>query len=86
MFFTRKADAHYAITPGWPGKQLVLRNVEVPKTAQGTMLGVPGVLRHRTDGNTLTLELPALGPDEAPCRYAYTFKITGAQVIAADTK
>jgi alpha-L-fucosidase len=64
----------------------VLRNVEVPTTVQVTMLGVPGTLRHRTDGNTLTLELPALGPDEAPCRYAYTFKITGAKVLPERAK
>ena len=31
--------------------------------------------------NTLRITTPRIGPDEAPCRYAYTFKITGAGVV-----
>jgi alpha-L-fucosidase len=86
VFFTRKPDALYAITPGWPGKQLVLRDVGVPNPAQVTMLGVPGALKHEVKGNTLTIDLPALGPEDAPCRYAYTFKITGAKVLPENVK
>ena len=80
-FFTRKADALYAITPGWPGPKLVLRNVQVPGSSVVTMLGVSGALKHEVKGNTLTIDLPALGAEDVPCRYAYTFKITGAKVL-----
>jgi len=34
----------------------------------------------------LTIDLPALGPEDSPCRYAYTFKITGASVLPEDMK
>ena len=55
---------------------MVLRDIKASADAAVTMLGVPGELKHKAEGNTLTVTMPELGPDEAPCRYAYTFKIT----------
>jgi alpha-L-fucosidase len=81
VFFTKKPDALYAISVGWPGKPLVLRDVNVPAGATVTILGVPGALKTSSSGTTLTITLPDFGPDEAPCRYAFAFKITGATVI-----
>lgn len=81
VFFTTKADALYAITTGWPGKELVLRNVRAPAAARVTMLGVPGNLKTRMKGDTLTITMPDLGPDEAPCRHAFAFKIENADAL-----
>ena len=81
VFFTKKPDALYAITPGWPGRQLVVRNVNVSAKATVTLLGVQGQLKSRMNGNTLTIEVPDLNPDQAPCRYAFAFKIPGATVL-----
>jgi alpha-L-fucosidase len=81
VFFTKKANALYAITAGWPGQQLVLRDVKLPKQFEVTLLGVPGKLESKTDGAALTIEVPPLNPEQAPCRHAYTFKITGAEVL-----
>jgi alpha-L-fucosidase len=80
-FFTKKPDALYAITAGWPGKQLVLRGMRVPAGAVVTMLGVPGALPASLAGDTLTITTPDLGPEGAPCHHAYAFKITGAKVL-----
>jgi alpha-L-fucosidase len=80
VFFTKKPDALYAIAIGWPGKQLVLRDATVPASAPVTMLGVPGALKTSLNGTTLTITTPDLGPEAAPCRHAFTFKITGATV------
>jgi alpha-L-fucosidase len=80
VFFTKKPDALYAIAAGWPGKKLVLRDIKVPDDSTVTMLGVPGALEKFISGNTLTITTPDLAPDAAPCLYAYTFKITGAEV------
>ena len=80
VFFTKKPDALYAITAGWPGKELVLRGVKVPAGAVVTMLGVPGNLRVTVSGDTLTITPPELGPEEAPCRHAFAFKIEGATI------
>jgi alpha-L-fucosidase len=80
-FFTKKPDALYAITPGWPGESLVLRNIKAPRNTTVTMLGAPGDLKAKLSKNTLTITTPELAPGQAPCRYAYTFKITGATLL-----
>jgi alpha-L-fucosidase len=81
VFFTQKASALYAITTGWPGKQLVLRGVRAPADAAVTMLGVPGALKAVIAGDSITITLPDFGPEEAPCRYAFAFKIAHADVL-----
>jgi alpha-L-fucosidase len=81
MFFTRKADALYAITAGWPGKELVIRNLQTRPGAVMTMLGIAGNLKHRTEGKNLVVEVPPLSVDEVPCQHAYSFKITGAEFL-----
>ncbi len=68
------------ISVGWPGKQLVLRDIKVSDDSTITMLGMPGTLKKSISGNTLTITTPDLAPDAAPCLYAYTFKITGAKM------
>lgn len=81
VFFTQKPEALYAISVGWPGQQLVLHDLTISDQATVTMLGVPGELKKSIQGNTLTITTPDLAPEAAPCRYAYTFKITGAEVL-----
>ena len=80
-FFTKKPGVLYAITPGWPGDKFVIRNVRVPADAPVTMLGVPGRLETSCEGTTLTVVLPKLNPDQAPCRYAYTLRISGGELL-----
>lgn len=80
VFFTKKPGVLYAITAGWPGRQLVLRNMNVPANATVTLLGIVGELKHTVAGNTLTIEVPDLNPEQAPCRYAYAFKVTDTSV------
>jgi alpha-L-fucosidase len=80
VFFTSKGDALYAITAGWPGPKLALRGIKTPANPSVTLLGVNGTLPSRLDGDTLTIEVPALNPDQAPCRHAFTFKIASAQL------
>ncbi len=81
VFFTKKPDALYAISVGWPGRELVLRDIRVHRDSVVSMLGVPGTLKTSLAGDVLTITLPEFGPDEAPCQYAYAFKITGAEVL-----
>jgi alpha-L-fucosidase len=77
VFFTQKPDALYAITVGWPGPQLVLRDLVLPAHVKVTLLGVPGDLFTKVEGDTLSIATPDLAPGEAPCLYAYSFKIEG---------
>jgi alpha-L-fucosidase len=80
-FFTQKPGALYAITAGWPGKSLVLRGVKAPADVKVSLLGVPGTLKSVVKGDTVTITTPDLGPDGAPCRHAFTFKVEGATAL-----
>ena len=80
VFFTKKADALYAITVGWPGETLVLKNVNVPADASVSLLGMPDKLEKSISGTTLTITTPNIAPDAAPCQHAYTFRISGGEL------
>jgi len=81
VFFTQKPDALYAITAGWPGRQLVLRDVTVSANSTVTLLGLPDTLKAKVSGTSLTITLPDLNPDNAPCQHAFAFKITGGRLL-----
>jgi len=75
-FFTAKDGALYAITPRWPGKELVIEDVEVSSNTDVTMLGVAQSISWQRSGRKVVIQVPTLSVDEVPCKYAYTFKIT----------
>lgn len=71
--FTQKDGAAYAISLEWPGKTL-----EVPlkrKTAKATLLGHDEPLEFKKNDSGIAIDVPALGPEGAPCRHAYVFKL-----------
>lgn len=80
-FFTKSPGALFAITAGWPGTVLVLRNVEAPANPAVTLLGFSGRVDASASGNTVTIQVPPLAPDAMPCRYAYAFRIAGAKLL-----
>ncbi|MDR2863021.1 MAG: alpha-L-fucosidase [Puniceicoccales bacterium] len=80
VFYTQKGSTLYAICAGWPEAQLILRDVDAGDSATVTLLGSPGELSYTRDGAALKIKTPAFGPDDAPCKYAYTFKITNAHI------
>ena len=75
-FFTTKGDALYAITPRWPGLELVIEDVEVSPNTNVTMLGVAQSVEWRRSGRNVVVQVPALSIDEVPCQHAYVIKIT----------
>jgi alpha-L-fucosidase len=81
LLFTRKSDALYAISIGWPTKTLVIRDVQVPASSQVTLLGYSGKVDARVSGTSLTVDMPDVPPDGMPCRYAYTLRIPGAVLL-----
>jgi alpha-L-fucosidase len=80
VFFTQKPEALYAITAGWPGEKLVLRDVSIPASTRVELLGYPQGLRWAKVANGVEITLPDFGPEEAPCRHAFTIKIPGGTV------
>jgi alpha-L-fucosidase len=84
VFFTRKSDAVYAISAGWPEGELVLRGVRAPSGCEVTLLGYRGKIVSRVSGDSVTIEMPRVGPDSLPCQYAFAFRIAGARVLRED--
>jgi alpha-L-fucosidase len=80
--FTVKDDNLYAIIIGnWPGEQAVITPLATDPALEGkittvTMLGNAGNLPFTQDGDGLKVKLPTA----APCKYAYTLKITGLKM------
>ncbi len=80
--FTTKGNTLYAITLGWPGKDVL-----IPALAQGkagtiekiNLLGHNGDLKFSQDESGLHITLP----DEKPCDYAFALKITRSATLAS---
>jgi alpha-L-fucosidase len=83
VFFTKKPDALYAITAGWPGKELVLKGVHALPGCEVTLLGYNEKLVARTEGNGLVIEVPQVGPESLPSSYAFAFKIVGGEMTSS---
>ncbi len=75
--YTSRGDAVYAITLGWPGRELTLDVPESSSDTVVTMLGRDGNLRWRESGDGLAIELPELGAADIPGDHAYVFKLVG---------
>lgn len=80
IFFTRKGDTLYAITPRWPGRELVVRGVAPAPGSRVTWLATGEALEWSVRGGRLVISLPASGPGELAdeLRCAYAFRIPGA--------
>lgn len=78
IFFTRKADALYAISPKWPGKTLRIKDFNLPKQGQVTLLAQDQILTWQNEGKDLVINLPEFNPEHFKTEhmYAYAFKIT----------
>jgi alpha-L-fucosidase len=82
--FTVKGQTLYAIIIGeWPGKVVVINSLVPGQLAEGRvssvfMLGSATALKFTQNADGLTVELP----ENPPCRYAYTLKISGLKMNA----
>ena len=80
VFFTQKGDVLYAITAGWPGSTLVLRDVKTSPAVAVSLLGRAGVLPVVSGDTTVSIQLPTLAPEEQSAP-AYAFRIVGLQLL-----
>jgi alpha-L-fucosidase len=81
VFFTAKADSLNAITPRWPGKELVIRDVRAAKGSLVTWLATGQILKWKNKGEDLVISMPEFDPDALPpeLQYAHAFRITGVR-------
>ena len=80
VLYTRSKDGQqlFAICLRWPGRNLVLDSVAPRENLHVCLLGAPGELAWRPEGQGIRIAIPAsLQPLIArPCQYAYVFKIS----------
>ncbi len=81
LFFTKKPGALYAISAGWPGQTLTIKQVELEKNARVTLLGYADPLTYSVRGKDVIINIPALNGDQIPCQYAYTFKLETGKLL-----
>lgn len=76
-FFTSKEPAVYAILPRWPEKEFVVKNVPAAGQISASLLETGYHLVTHTEGDRLTIEVPADLRWKLPPRPAYVIKIMG---------
>ena len=74
-FFTTKGSDLYAIMPRWPGKSFTVKDYDGTKLKSATLLGSTAVLKFKTQGNTVTVDLPEL-PEDLLAQPAWVLKLS----------
>jgi alpha-L-fucosidase len=77
IFFTKKNNALYCICPVYPNQTLTVQDLQLSPKANITLLGRSENLKWKQVGKNIQISVPLLTPSNAPCNYAYTFKIDG---------
>jgi alpha-L-fucosidase len=78
-FFTSKGSDVYAIVPGWPGRQLAIKNVKARPGVKVSMLGGPASLKWVASRNQVIVTMPEASSDAAKAQYAYVLKLQGIE-------
>ena len=75
--FTRKGDALFALSPGWPvGGSFIIRDVMPSDTSEVSLLGSQKTLVWKRVDNTIEIDLTTIGIHDLPCDHVFTFKLT----------
>ncbi len=75
-FFTSKGEDVYAIVPGWPKENLIIRDLKLDPGTTISLLGSNVEIPYKQKGKDLEVQVPELSPDQLPCDYAFVFKIS----------
>ncbi len=78
VFFTRKGDTLYAITPTLPVRELVLKDVVASGESEVSLLGFEAPLAWRQAGGDVVVQLPELRESQLPTDLAFVFRFTHA--------
>lgn len=76
-FFTTKGNDLYAITPTWPGRKMILKNVVPSKNSSIKLLGFAQPLKWEMENGSVAVSLPDFPVDELSGQPAHVFKLTG---------
>jgi len=73
--FTAKGDYLYAVFLEWQGNEFRLGSVDPVEGSAITMLGVPGALEWRREGDGIVIVYPEYKSLPTACAHAYAFRI-----------
>ena len=77
-FFTKKGNDVYAVIPGWPGREFVLKNAASGRSElQVELLGHAGALQWSTAGGNIRVTMPEGSSDAAKAQYAHVLRFRG---------
>ena len=76
VFFTRKADTLYAITPTLPAGELTIEDVTASGRTEVSLLGYGKPLSWRQGGDDVVVQLPPVRADQLSSSLAFVFRLT----------
>lgn len=78
VFFTRKDENLYAITPRWPGERLVIKDLRADKKSRVTWLATGQELKWKNKKGDLIISLPEFVPEglTPELAFAHAFRIS----------
>lgn len=77
LSYTTNHGNLYVIYLEWPDKELVLKMNRPVKSMEVSLLGHNGQLPWKYKKGKLFIDVSQIGFDEMPCRYAWSFRLTG---------
>lgn len=75
-YYTTKGKDLYVIFTKYPNKAVTIRNID-KKPVSVQLLGASLKVPYAQNGKNLTIQPPVLTVNQAPCNYAWVFKIAG---------
>ncbi len=78
LFFTQNKEALYIISPKWPGKEILVKDLKLIKDQKITFLATGEQLKWKQAGNNLIITMPEYQPNKLKDtdKYAFIFKIS----------
>lgn len=78
IFFTHKGNNLYCILPQYPDKKLVIKNINLPASAEITFLAAGEKLNWENKGSNIEIHIPPFDQDKIKVTDAYVIKIANA--------
>jgi alpha-L-fucosidase len=76
VVFTYKGRNLYAITPKWPGKELILKDIKPGSDTDVIFLETKEKLAWKADNNNLVITIPVFDTNKIKNQQAYAFRIS----------
>ena len=80
MYFTRQGNTLYALTPGWPDKDvLTIKGVQAGRDSSVTLLGCDKPLSWKQAGENIEVDLTPVGINDITSRHVFAFRFTNVR-------